>query len=71
MTAAALLGLAIAVYAALCIFFPMARCGRCKGNGRLRQPFGKAWRPCGGCDGRGHRVRLGRRVFGWFIGPYE
>lgn len=70
MTGAALVGLVLAVYVALCIFFPLARCGRCSGNGKIRQPLGRAYRRCGGCGGSGERVRLGRRLMSWFF-PYD
>ncbi len=50
-------------YALACAVWPFAACRWCKGTGKRRSPAGKAWRPCGHCEGSGRRVRFGRRLF--------
>ncbi|MDG6106114.1 hypothetical protein Daura_06515 [Dactylosporangium aurantiacum] len=60
--------LALAGYATLyilaCAAFPFGNCRRCKGTGKLRNPFfRRMFRLCPRCDGTGRRVRIGRRVY--------
>ena len=50
------------LYAAACVLWPYAACGRCGGDGKLRSPSGKAFRRCRRCAGTGQRERLGRRL---------
>lgn len=64
MNTVALLGLiALVLYIGACILWPYSAHRWCKGSGRRRSPTGKAWRACGGCEGTGRRVRLGRRIY--------
>lgn len=56
----------LACYALACAVWPYRRCSRCGGTGKRRSPSGKAWRPCGRCDGSGHSVRVGRRLVEWW-----
>ncbi|MEU4193162.1 hypothetical protein AB0E69_14780 [Kribbella sp. NPDC026611] len=53
---------AAAFYLFTCLVWPFGKCRRCKGVGKFKSPFGKAYRRCGKCDGSGLRVRLGRHV---------
>jgi hypothetical protein len=50
-------------YALTCRIWPYAACRRCGGAGKLRSPFGDAWRRCPRCKATGARLRLGRRVW--------
>ncbi|MEV4267790.1 hypothetical protein [Kribbella sp. NPDC049584] len=52
----------VAFYLLTCLVWPFGKCRRCKGVGKFRSPFGKAFRHCGKCEGSGLRVRLGRHV---------
>lgn len=54
--------LAAPLYLAACWIWPFAPCGRCKGLGKSRAPFGRAFRHCPRCDGSGLRLRIGRHV---------
>ena len=49
-------------YALACAIWPFGSCARCRGDGKLRSPSGKAWRRCKRCKGTGARLRIGRRV---------
>jgi hypothetical protein len=51
-------------YAVVCRFWPLAKCGKCTGSGKLPSPSGKAHRRCPRCEGRGDRLRWGARLFG-------
>ena len=51
-------------YAVVCRFWPLAKCGKCAGSGKLPSPTGKAHRRCARCEGRGDRLRWGARLFG-------
>jgi hypothetical protein len=53
---------AVALYLLSCLIWPFGKCRRCKGVGKFKSPFGKAYRRCGTCQGSGLRVRLGRHV---------
>ena len=61
-TVALIVTIAVAFYLFTCLVWPFGKCRRCKGLGKLKSPFGKAYRHCGKCDGSGLRVRLGRHV---------
>ncbi|WP_432981570.1 hypothetical protein [Dactylosporangium sp. CA-233914] len=51
-------------YILACAAFPFGACRRCKGTGKLRNPFARRmYRLCPRCDGTGHRVRIGRRIY--------
>jgi hypothetical protein len=51
-------------YALTCRIWPYAACRRCRGEGKLRSPFGGgAWRRCPRCKATGARLRLGRRAW--------
>lgn len=63
-TALALLAWA-AGYVAAVAFWPFVACRRCSGSGKLRSPFGRAFRACPRCKGTGRRLRLGRRVYNY------
>lgn len=52
----------VAFYLFTCLVWPFGKCRRCKGEGKSKSPFGKAFRHCPRCDGSGLRVRLGRHV---------
>ena len=52
----------VAFYLFTCLVWPFGKCRRCKGVGKFKSPFGKAYRHCGKCKGSGLRVRLGRHV---------
>ncbi|MEU0560928.1 hypothetical protein [Dactylosporangium sp. NPDC006015] len=52
-----------AFYAASCAWWPFKACRRCSGAGKLRSPFGRAFRLCPRCKGTGRRLRLGRVVY--------
>lgn len=59
-----LLGLvAVAGYVAACAWWPLTRCGKCSGAGKLRSPGRKAWRKCPRCKGSGEKIRAGRRLW--------
>ncbi|GAA5156274.1 MULTISPECIES: hypothetical protein [Amycolatopsis] len=65
MTQLIVLGLIVAaVYAIQCLIWPFAACRSCGGTGKHRSPSGKAFRSCGACEGKGRRLRLGRKLFG-------
>lgn len=51
---------ALGLYFVACVWWPYTNCRRCSGTGKRRSPTGKAWRPCGRCDGSGRRIRFGR-----------
>jgi hypothetical protein len=55
----------LAAYAFACVFWPYVACRRCKGHpGKSRSLFGgSAWRARPRCEGKGRRVRLGRKVY--------
>ena len=53
---------AVAFYLFTCLVWPFGKCRRCKGVGKFKSPFGRAYRHCGRCQGSGLRVRLGRHV---------
>jgi hypothetical protein len=61
-TVALIVTVSIAFYLLTCLVWPFGKCRRCKGAGKLKSPFGNAYRHCGKCDGSGLRVRLGRHV---------
>ncbi|WP_327008112.1 hypothetical protein OHA72_13055 [Dactylosporangium sp. NBC_01737] len=51
-------------YLLACAVFPFGACRRCKGDGKLRNPFSRRmFRLCPRCDGTGRRVRIGRRIY--------
>jgi hypothetical protein len=52
----------VGFYLLTCLVWPFGKCRRCKGAGKFKSPFGRAYRYCGKCDGSGLRVRLGRHV---------
>lgn len=54
--------IAVGFYLLSCLIWPFGKCRRCKGAGKFKSPFGKAYRHCGKCDGSGLRVRVGRHV---------
>lgn len=63
-----LASLALAGYATYyllaCAVFPFGACRRCKGDGKLRNPFSRRmFRLCPRCGGTGRRVRIGRRIW--------
>jgi hypothetical protein len=45
-----------------CWIWPFGACGRCKGTGKRRSPFGRAFGLCRRCDGTGRTLRIGRRI---------
>jgi hypothetical protein len=45
-----------------CWLWPFAACTRCKGSGKRRSPFGRAFGDCRRCDGTGKSLRIGRRI---------
>ena len=49
-------------YALGCWLWPFATCGRCKGSGKRRSPFGLAFGLCRRCGGTGRTLRTGRRI---------
>jgi hypothetical protein len=51
---------ALLLYSLACAVWPFRACRRCAGSGKLRSPSGKAWRPCGRCNGKGRKLRFGR-----------
>ena len=56
-----------AVIATLCYGFgcwlwPFGACTRCRGSGKRRSPFGRAFGDCRRCDGSGKSLRIGRRI---------
>lgn len=59
-TVALIVIIAVAFYLLTCAIWPFGKCRRCKGLGKLKSPFGSAFRHCGRCQGSGLRVRLGR-----------
>lgn len=61
---AALVGLgSVVVYAGLVRWFPLIRCGRCDGSGKIANPLGSGHRGCGKCQRKGEHVRFGRRMW--------
>ena len=44
-------------------WWPYRAHGRCSGSGKLRSPFGGAFRRCPGCGGTGRVLRAGRRLW--------
>ena len=61
-TVALIVTIAVALYLLGCLIWPFGKCRRCKGVGKFKSPFGRAYRHCGKCDGSGLRIRLGRHV---------
>lgn len=51
-----------AFYLLTCAVWPFGKCRKCKGVGKFKSPFGKAYRHCPRCKGTGLRVRLGRHI---------
>lgn len=61
---AALIGFgAVVVYVGMVRVFPLVKCGRCGGSGKIVNPAGIGHRPCGKCQRKGEHVRLGRRMW--------
>ena len=61
---AAAIGLAaVVVYVATIRVFPLVKCGRCGGSGKILNPAGSGHRGCGKCGRKGEHVRLGRRLW--------
>ncbi|MFF5265382.1 hypothetical protein ACFY4C_41410 [Actinomadura viridis] len=50
-------------YIAHCVIWPYRACPTCDGGGRFRSPYGRAWRYCNRCGGRGAQLRTGRRIW--------
>jgi hypothetical protein len=61
-TVALIVTIAVALYLLGCLIWPFGKCRRCKGAGKFKSPFGRAYRHCGKCQGSGLRVRLGRHI---------
>lgn len=61
-TVALIVTIAAALYLLGCLIWPFGKCRRCKGAGKSKSPFGRAYRHCGRCQGSGLRIRLGRHV---------
>ena len=61
MSGLAVLLLTIALlYAGVCVFWPLAACGRCKGSGRLSPQWDRGHaRVCPRCKGKSWRPRAG------------
>jgi hypothetical protein len=49
-----------------CWLWPFGACRRCKGTGKRRSPFGRAFRLCHRCDGTGRTLRIGRHIINHF-----
>jgi hypothetical protein len=64
MHAADLIPLAVlaAGYLLSCAIWPYRACRRCSGTGKLRSPFGRAFRHCPRCGNTGQRARIGHRI---------
>ncbi|PRY19135.1 hypothetical protein [Pseudosporangium ferrugineum] len=45
-----------------CWIWPFGNCRKCKGSGKRRSPFGRAFGLCRRCHGDGRRLRIGRRI---------
>ncbi|RZU51911.1 hypothetical protein EV385_3747 [Krasilnikovia cinnamomea] len=45
-----------------CWLWPFGACRRCRGTGKRRSPFGRAFRLCHRCDGTGRTLRIGRHI---------
>jgi hypothetical protein len=45
-----------------CWLWPFAACTRCRGSGKRRSPFGRAFGDCRRCNGTGRSLRIGRRI---------
>ncbi|RZT15210.1 hypothetical protein EV649_5996 [Kribbella sp. VKM Ac-2569] len=50
------------LYLLTCAVWPFGKCRKCKGVGKFKSPFGKAYRHCPRCKGTGLRVRFGRHI---------
>jgi hypothetical protein len=61
-TVALIVTIAAALYLLGCLIWPFGKCRRCKGAGKAKSPFGRAYRHCPRCQGSGLRIRLGRHV---------
>jgi hypothetical protein len=61
-TVALIVTIALGLYLLGCLIWPFGKCRRCKGAGKFKSPFGRAYRYCGRCQGSGLRIRLGRHV---------
>jgi DnaJ-class molecular chaperone len=61
-TVALIVTAVISFYLLTCLVWPFGKCRRCKGAGKFKSPFGRAYRHCGTCEGSGLRVRVGRHV---------
>lgn len=66
----ALLGLAVVagVYALLLVLYPMVPCRWCKGGGKRRPGFGRAFGFCRHCGGNGRRLRVPVRLVRGVLG---
>lgn len=51
------------LYVLECWWWPYGKCGKCEGTGKRWSPDGKHFRDCPRCDGRGRRIRIGRRIW--------
>jgi hypothetical protein len=58
-------------YLVACWIWPFAACMRCKGAGKFRSPSGRAWRYCRRCNGRGARLRIGRRIWNFLTDLHD
>jgi hypothetical protein len=61
-TVALIVTIALGLYLLGCLIWPFGKCRRCKGAGKFKSPFGRAYRYCGRCQGSGLRIRIGRHV---------
>lgn len=49
-------------YGVGCWIWPFGNCRKCRGSGKRRSPFGRAFGLCRRCHGDGRRLRVGRRI---------
>lgn len=66
LTASALALLITLGYLLTCVIWPFGNCRACKGTGKNRAPFGRAFRICRRCKGTGRRLRVGRVALNWW-----
>jgi hypothetical protein len=60
---AALVLITSLLYVGVCVFYPLAACGRCKGSGRLSPQWDRGHaRVCPRCKGTPWRPRMAARV---------
>jgi len=68
-TTLAVIGIVVGLplyYATGCVFWPYAKCWRCRGTARRSALWGGGFQLCGTCGATGRRLKLGRAIYNYF-----